>query len=71
MIGIECTTPALSLGTTRRLLERGYVALPSGDEGRVISLTPPLVISEEALEAACEGLRTSLVEEHRAAGRPS
>jgi 4-aminobutyrate aminotransferase-like enzyme len=54
MIGIECTTQEIALDTTHRLLEAGYVVLPSGDDGRVISLTPPLTIGEAAFAAACE-----------------
>jgi 4-aminobutyrate aminotransferase/(S)-3-amino-2-methylpropionate transaminase len=62
MIGIECSTPALALETTQRLLEAGYVLLPSGEGGRVVSLTPPLVIGERALFDACDTLAEHLIE---------
>ena len=62
MIGIECTTPEVSLSTTRRLLERGYVLLPSGAGGRVLSLTPPLSIGRAAILAACDAIATGLLE---------
>jgi 4-aminobutyrate aminotransferase-like enzyme len=62
MIGIECTTPEVSLSTTRRLLERGYVLLPSGDGGRVLSLTPPLSIGRTAILAACDAIAKGLLE---------
>jgi 4-aminobutyrate aminotransferase/(S)-3-amino-2-methylpropionate transaminase len=54
MIGIECDPPETALTLTQRLLSRGYVCLPSGAGGRVLSLTPPLTIGEQALAGACE-----------------
>ncbi len=60
MIGIECSTSEISLAATQILLERGYVLLPSGDGGRVLSLTPPLSIGENALEAACDAIADCL-----------
>jgi acetylornithine/succinyldiaminopimelate/putrescine aminotransferase len=56
MIGIECSTPEISLSATQRLLARGYVLLPSGDGGRVLSLTPPLAIGRAAILRACEAM---------------
>jgi len=54
MIGVECDTPARALEATRRCLERGVLLLPSGDDGRVLSITPPLVISEAAFAFALD-----------------
>jgi 4-aminobutyrate aminotransferase-like enzyme len=54
MIGVECVNPDISLTASARLLERGYVLLPSGDGGCVLSLTPPLTIGERALFEACD-----------------
>ena len=62
MIGIECREPAIALAATQRMLERGFVLLPSGDRGRVISLTPPLTIGERALFEACDRLAEVLTE---------
>lgn len=66
MIGIECALPAVSLAATGALLERGFVLLPSGDGGRVLSLTPPLVIDRDALllsgDAIVDVLRETEVE---------
>ena len=66
MIGIECALPAVSLAATGALLERGFVLLPSGDGGRVLSLTPPLVIDRDALllagDAIVDVLRDAKVE---------
>ncbi|MEZ4334680.1 MAG: aspartate aminotransferase family protein [Myxococcota bacterium] len=61
MIGIECVRPRTALVATARLLEQGYVLLPSGDGGRVLSLTPPLSIGEEALFDACDRIVDLLV----------
>lgn len=60
MIGIECTSPEISLAVSDEMLSRGYVLLPSGDRGRVLSLTPPLVIGQDALYAACAELAQQL-----------
>ena len=35
-------------------LSRGLVLLPSGEQGEVLSLTPPLCIGREALDAALD-----------------
>jgi 4-aminobutyrate aminotransferase/(S)-3-amino-2-methylpropionate transaminase len=51
MIGIECAAPELAHGAVSRALRRGVILLPSGDDGRVLSLTPPLCIDGEALLA--------------------
>jgi 4-aminobutyrate aminotransferase-like enzyme len=56
MIGVECREATLALATTARMLERGFVLLPSGDGGRVLSLTPPLTIGRETLLDACDAL---------------
>ena len=56
MIGVECTTSERALSATAALLERGFVLLPSGDGGRVLSLTPPLVIDRESLFLACDAI---------------
>jgi 4-aminobutyrate aminotransferase-like enzyme/MOSC domain-containing protein YiiM len=60
MIGIECSSADVSLAASAALLERGYVLLPSGDGGRVLSLTPPLTIDKEALFEACDEIARHL-----------
>lgn len=52
MIGIECRDGETAGRACGRALERGIITLPSGDGGRVLSVTPPLVIEEEALLSA-------------------
>jgi 4-aminobutyrate aminotransferase-like enzyme len=52
MLGIECDSPETALRACRAALARGVILLPSGDDGRVLSVTPPLCIGREALEYA-------------------
>jgi 4-aminobutyrate aminotransferase-like enzyme len=66
MIGIECTLPEASLAATQQLLEEGYVLLPCGEQGRVLSLTPPLTIGRDALFAAADAIVNCLARVNRA-----
>ncbi len=53
MLGLQhADAPALS----RRLLERGFIALPAGEEAEVLAVTPPLCISEEQVAAFLSAL---------------
>jgi 4-aminobutyrate aminotransferase/(S)-3-amino-2-methylpropionate transaminase len=61
MLGVECARPEIAHAGAQAMLERGYVLLPSGPEGRVLSLTPPLSIEEGALFEACDALVEWLV----------
>jgi 4-aminobutyrate aminotransferase/(S)-3-amino-2-methylpropionate transaminase len=54
MIGVECDTPERAASATAEALRRGLILLPSGSEGQVLSLTPPLCIGREALDAALD-----------------
>lgn len=60
MIGIECHDAATSLGACREALERGVILLPSGPAGAVLSVTPPLCVEEERLDAALSVLIEAL-----------
>ncbi len=60
MIGIECASPEVALAAVTRCLEAGVILLPSGEDGRVLSITPPLSIGEEALRFALGVLVGSL-----------
>ncbi len=53
MLGVELPD---ALGTMRRLLERGFIALPAGEAGEVLAVTPPLSISREQLSAFLDAL---------------
>jgi 4-aminobutyrate aminotransferase/(S)-3-amino-2-methylpropionate transaminase len=50
MLGIACTDDETALATVDRALDRGVIVLPSGEGGRVISITPPLSIAEGLLD---------------------
>ncbi len=60
LLAVELDTPNRCARACDTLLRRGIIAIPSGDDGRVLALTPPLVIDRTALldalaavEAAC------------------
>ena len=69
MAGVELTQsngqPAteLSLSALKRLLHLGFIFLPEGEHGNVISFTPPLIISERQLRASVQAL-VSVLGEH-------
>ncbi len=52
LLGIECDAPATAAHACARALARGVIVIPSGDDGRVLAVTPPLVISRDALLSA-------------------
>jgi 4-aminobutyrate aminotransferase / (S)-3-amino-2-methylpropionate transaminase / 5-aminovalerate transaminase len=47
MIGIELDSGPRALAVVRAMLERGFILLPAGADARVLSLTPPLTVSDE------------------------
>jgi 4-aminobutyrate aminotransferase-like enzyme len=53
------------LGLTKAMLRRGFLALPEGDQGEVLGLTPPLTITLRQIEAAVGALAGALHEEAR------
>ena len=63
MIGIECESAETAQRMTRQALARGVIVLPSGPEGNVISITPPLSIGHQALEFAVDQI-VELLENH-------
>jgi len=60
MIGIECDSGERALRACQRALERGVILLPSGDQGRVLSVTPPLCIVEDLLFLALDLLAEAI-----------
>jgi 4-aminobutyrate aminotransferase-like enzyme len=52
LLGVECDAPATALAACAAALRRGVIVIPSGDDGRVIAVTPPLVIGRDALLSA-------------------
>ena len=53
MLGVALPDP---LHAMRALLERGWIALPAGERGEVLAVTPPLSIERPQLEAFLEVL---------------
>jgi 4-aminobutyrate aminotransferase-like enzyme len=45
-----------ALHTSRALLQRGWIALPAGERGEVLSLTPPFVLTEEQADGFVSAL---------------
>jgi 4-aminobutyrate aminotransferase/(S)-3-amino-2-methylpropionate transaminase len=52
LIGVECDAPERAAHASAEALRRGVIVLPSGDDGRGLSITPPLSIDADALEGA-------------------
>jgi 4-aminobutyrate aminotransferase-like enzyme len=72
MAGIELTLPdgkpatQIALGAIKKLLHRGFIFLPEGEHGNVISFTPPLTITKTQLAKAVRELKKVLATEGRA-----
>jgi len=60
VIAVECSTPELASMACARALRNGVIALLSGDEGRVIAITPPLCIERETLDLAMDVIAEAL-----------
>jgi len=66
MAGLELRNPDGSPATTealrviKEMLHRGFILLPEGEHGNVISFTPPLTITEAQLTAAVNALQKVL-----------
>ena len=60
LLGVECDTPASAVSACGEALRRGVIVIPSGDDGRVIAVTPPLVIGRDALLSALGTLAGAL-----------
>jgi 4-aminobutyrate aminotransferase/(S)-3-amino-2-methylpropionate transaminase len=60
LLGIECASPQVAAAASSAALERGVIVLPSGDDGRVLSISPPLGIEREILDDALARLMESL-----------
>ena len=58
--GRPATQPALD--AIKKLLHRGYIFLPEGEHGNIISFTPPLTITQAQLASAVTALAEVLAE---------
>jgi 4-aminobutyrate aminotransferase-like enzyme len=69
MAGLELNLPGgkpatqMALDTIKKLLHRGYIFLPEGEHGNVISFTPPLTITKTQLAKAVKELNAVLNDE--------
>src|SRR5262245_6446904 len=60
LLGVECVGPEVVQSALTGLLARGVIALPCGDDGRVIALSPPLTIDRDVLDFALDALAEEL-----------
>jgi 4-aminobutyrate aminotransferase-like enzyme len=61
MAGLEILNDdGLALRAVKKMLRRGFILLPEGASGNVISFTPPLTISRTELAVAVRALQESL-----------
>jgi 4-aminobutyrate aminotransferase-like enzyme len=66
MAGLELSLPdgapgtAQALNCIKKLLHRGFILLPEGEDANVISFTPPLTISQRQLASAIDALALAL-----------
>lgn len=60
LVGVELERDGHTLAAVRALLERGYIALVAGSDGRTLSLTPPLTMTEARLQEFVHALDASL-----------
>jgi len=52
LLGVECDSPERAARAVALALKRGVIVLSSGDDARVLSITPPLSIEREVLDLA-------------------
>ncbi len=63
MLGLELGSPGVAARVMGRLVNRGYLVLPSGVMGDVLGLTPPLMMSDAQRDAAFSAIVTAVDEE--------
>ncbi len=60
MLGVRADSGAIAARVAGRMLEMGYILLPNGVAGDILSLTPPLALTEAQAEGALDGLEALL-----------
>jgi len=60
LVGVALDTGKRGLALVRALLERGYITVPAGSGGHVLSLTPPLTITQQRLDGFVDALDDAL-----------
>ena len=58
MVGVEVADGGFQI--TKEMLRRGFIILPEGEQGNVVSFTPPLTITKAQLAVAAKALRECL-----------
>lgn len=60
MAGVEVRDGEVAMRAIKRLLKCGFIFLPEGEHGNVISFTPPLIISETQIRQSVKALAEEL-----------
>jgi acetylornithine/succinyldiaminopimelate/putrescine aminotransferase len=60
MAGLDVEEGVVAMRAIKRLLREGYIFLPEGNKGEVISFTPPLIISEAQIRESVRALQDVL-----------
>src|ERR1043165_195734 len=60
MVSLDVEDGATAMRAVKRLLREGYIFLPEGDKGEVISFTPPLIVSETQIKESVRALQDAL-----------
>jgi 4-aminobutyrate aminotransferase-like enzyme len=62
LAGVELDEAGATLAVVQGLLQRGWIALPAGGDGRVVQVSPPLVMQRPLLVGFAEALDAVLGE---------
>jgi len=60
MAGLELQDSGAATLVVKEMLKRGYILLPEGEHGNVLSFTPPLTITDAQLSSAVKALHATL-----------
>lgn len=60
MLGLELGSPGAAARVTGDLLKQGYLLLPSGVQGDILALTPPLVLTDSQRNAAFDAIAQAI-----------
>ena len=60
LLGVELDSPVRAARAAREMLSSGWIVLREGDDGRVLSLSPPLTIDAALLGRGLERLAALL-----------
>ena len=68
MMGLQFTNESIGPRITRKMAERGVIAIYTGNDPSICRLMPPLVIAPDEVDAVLGALADSLKELSREAG---